>query len=149
MEWVKLQRGFTTVELAVVLMTVVVLFSFGVPRFRDAVERTHAGEAVQYLIDVRLAQDLHRGALGHFAKQVSDLELTAPDPQYFKVGPMRVWQGVEIGRGWSLTLTRHADTSDYGAYTVTFNQRGYDVQGSSLSSLSQVSPIEGYALLQP
>jgi competence protein ComGC len=83
-------RGFTIVELEIVLVVVVVLLSFGVPRFRDAVERTRAGEAVQYLVDVRLAQDSYRAANGRFAQDVADLELRAPAPKHFEVGLMKV-----------------------------------------------------------
>jgi len=148
-------RGFTLVEVSIVLVIVLVLISFGVPRYRDAIERTHAAEAVQYLRDVRLAQDRYRGAIGHFARDVADLEMTAPVPKYFDVGTMKVigtaklGQGPEQKHGWSLTLTRRAENSPYGAYTVTFDERGYVARSSSLEKLPEISPIEEAALLLP
>ena len=50
------QRGFTLVELAIVIVIIGVLASFGVPRFRDAVERSKAGESMNYLSAVRAAR---------------------------------------------------------------------------------------------
>jgi prepilin-type N-terminal cleavage/methylation domain-containing protein len=141
-------RGFTIVELAIVLVVVAVLLSFGVPRFRDAAERTRAGEAVQYLVDVRLAQDSYRAANGHFAQDVADLELTAPAPKHFELGLMKVSRSSERGDSWTLTVTRHVETSAYGAYTVAFNELGYDPERSSLGLLEQISPIEEYEMLR-
>ena len=139
-------RGFTIIELVIVLLVVVVLLSFGVPRYRDAIERAHAGEAMQYLADVRLAQDRYAGGGGRFASDVNDLELTAPTPRYFEVGLMKL---DSRDPGWSLTLTRHIETSNYGAYSVVFNERGYDADRSSVNLLSRISPVEEYVLLGP
>ena len=35
-------RGFTIIELVIVLLVVIVLLSFGVPRYRDAIERARS-----------------------------------------------------------------------------------------------------------
>lgn len=148
-------RGFTFIEVTIVVVIVVVLVSFGVPRYRDAIERTHAAEAVQYLSDLRLAQDRHRGTTGHFASNREDLDLTQPTPKYFGIGEIKVvgtaklGQGPEQRHGWSLTLTRKSENSLYGAYTVTYNERGFDPERSSLDELPQISPIEEAALLLP
>ena len=142
-------RGFTIVEFAIVLVVVAVLFSFGVPRFRDAVERTRASEAVQYLVAVRLAQDSYRAANGRFARDVADLELAASAPEHFEVGLMKVLRSSERGDSWTLTVTRHVETSAYGAYTVAFNELGYDPARSSLGLLERISPIEEYEMLRP
>ena len=51
------QMGFTLVELAVVIVIIGVLAAFGVPRFRDAVEKSKAAEAFNFLAAVRSAQE--------------------------------------------------------------------------------------------
>ena len=55
------QGGFTLVELAVVIVIIGILAAFAVPRFRDAVERSKAGEAFNYLSAVRSAQERYHG----------------------------------------------------------------------------------------
>jgi prepilin-type N-terminal cleavage/methylation domain-containing protein len=143
------QAGFTLVEFAVVVAILVVVASFAIPRFRDAVERTRAGEAIQFLSDVRIAQERYQAALGRYAEDLSVLELTAPLPRNFKVGQIDVARKDGIPVAWSLTLTRNADTTAYGPYTVTFNERGYDARRSSLSMLPEISPIEETELFLP
>jgi hypothetical protein len=44
-------------------------------------------------------------------------------------------------------VTRHVETSAYGAYTVAFNELGYDPERSSLDLLERINPIEAYETL--
>ena len=46
---VRNRKGFTLVELAVVIVIIGVLAAFGVPKFLKSVERSKAAEAFQYL----------------------------------------------------------------------------------------------------
>jgi prepilin-type N-terminal cleavage/methylation domain-containing protein len=132
----KRRRGFTLVELAVVVVIIGVLAAFGVPRFLQAVERSKAAEAFGYLSALRSAQERYQAREGKYATDFADLDIDYSDPKYFDV-PTAITSAAEDQ--WELTLTRKAGASGYGAYTVTFNQDGYDSAGSDIPA--EVNPI--------
>lgn len=139
------QRGFTLVELAIVIVIIGVLASFGVPRFRDAVERSKAGEAMNYLSSVRAAQERYHAREGTYASQMSDLDISIPTPKYFAVGDIVAGSTDDLEDSWKLTLTRMGASAGYGAYTVTFTEQGYDSTNSTINDLPQINPIGSQA----
>src|SRR5947209_6186951 len=80
------RKGFTLVELAVVIVVIGVLAAFGVPRFIKSVERTKASEAFAYLSAVRAAQERYHAHQGTYCSTMSDLEIKVISPRYFSVG---------------------------------------------------------------
>ena len=139
------QRGFTLVELAIVIVIIGVLASFGVPRFRDAVERSKAGEAMNYLSAVRAAQERYHAREATYAVEMSDLDISIPTPKYFTVGDIGAGSTDDIEDSWKLTLTRVGASAGYGPYTVTFSEQGYDSTDSSINGLPQINPIGSQA----
>lgn len=125
------ERGFTLVELAVVIIIIGVLSAFGVPRFRQAVERSKAGEAFSYLKAVQSAQERCMSRDGKYATSRYLLDVSISEPKYFSVEPMTFY--VEDGElpesaaedGWQLSLKRKGPSAGYGAYKITFNQNGF------------------------
>jgi len=143
------QKGFTLVELAIVIVIIGVLASFGVPRFRDAVERSKAGESLNYLSAVRAAQERYHAREGTYAEDLADLDVSMPAPKYFSVGTVAAGSSDDIESSWSLTLSRIGASAGYGAYTVTFTELGYDGDNSTLQDLPQINPIASQASAAP
>src|SRR5437667_3551241 len=115
----KNRKGFTLVELAVVIVIIGVLAAFGVPRFIKSVERSKAAEAFAYLSAVRSAQERYQARQGTYADDLTKLDIDQSTPKYFDVGTVTADE-----TSWSLTLTRKAGSSGYGQYTVTYTQEG-------------------------
>jgi prepilin-type N-terminal cleavage/methylation domain-containing protein len=139
------QRGFTLVELAIVIVIIGVLASFGVPRFRDAVERSKAGESMNYLSAVRAAQERFHAREGTYADEMSDLDISIPAPKYFTVGDIAAGSTDDLEDSWQLTLTREGASAGYGPYTVTFTEQGYSPTDSTINDLPQINPIGSQA----
>ena len=129
------RKGFTLVELSVVIVIVGVLAAFGVPRFLKAVEKSKAAEAFAYLSAIRDAQERYQAAQGTYATDLATLDIQMPPPKYFTVGTVGPGTGTQQN-SWSLTLTRVGASAGYGAYTVIFTDQGYDVTSSILPEIS-------------
>ena len=137
---VHVRKGFTLVELAVVIVIIGVLAAFGVPKFLNSVERSKASEAVAYLSAVQTAQERYIAKQGVYASAVTDLDITVQSPKYFTVGTITT-TNTGTNPTWTLTLTRIAATSSKGAYTVTFTQDGYDSANSTILASPEINPF--------
>jgi prepilin-type N-terminal cleavage/methylation domain-containing protein len=141
------RKGFTLVELAVVIVIIGVLAAFGVPRFLKSVERTKASEAFAYLSAVRSAQERYIAKEGIYASNVSLLDIKQAAPKNFNDPTDVITSNVTTaGPKWKLTLTRTAATSSYGDYTVCFTHNGFASESTILSTIaSDISPLTGGA----
>ena len=133
--------GFTLVELAVVVVIIGVLAAFAVPRFLASVERSKAAEAFNYLATTHSAQERYHARQGTYASTIDDLDTVMVEPEYFTVGAVAVPSSESsLETGWELTLTRAGAAAGYGAYTVVFNQDGFDTTNSTIPA--EVSPLQ-------
>jgi prepilin-type N-terminal cleavage/methylation domain-containing protein len=153
------RKGFTLVELAVVIVIIGVLAAFGVPQFLKSVERSKAAEAFNYLSAVRSAQERYLAKQGIYASKLTDLDIVQTPPKYFYVGSDSAnvdaitTTNADGKPTWKVTMFRIGDTSSYGAYEVTYDQTGYigtggisdaaaDPSGASASTIpDDISPM--------
>ncbi len=135
------RKGFSLVELAVVVIIIGVLAAFGVPRMLKSVERSKAAEAFKYLASVRASQERYQAREGTYSTVVTDLDVTQSVPKYFTVGTVAAGSSGSIEDSWTLTLSRAGAASGYGAYTVTFTEEGYDTVASTIDGLPDINPM--------
>ena len=136
----KPRRGFTLVELAVVIVIIGVLAAFGVPKFLNSVERSKASEAFAYLTAIRTAEERYIAKEGVYADDVTKLDIAVQAPKYFTAGAITAVPATTADPTWSMALTRIGSSSSKGAYTVTFTQEGYDSQNSTIENHPEINP---------
>jgi prepilin-type N-terminal cleavage/methylation domain-containing protein len=134
------RKGFTLVELAVVIVIIGVLAAFGVPKFLTSVERSKASEAFSYLSAIRDAEERYLAQQGVYATDPTTLDISIPAPKYFTTaGSITAVQDASGNPAWTYTLTRDVSSSSYGAYTVIFTQNGFDSTNSTIPAT--ISPM--------
>jgi len=138
------KRGFTLVELAVVVVIIGVLAAFAVPRFLSSVERSKAAEAFNYLSSVQAAQERYHARQGTYAAAITDLDIKMSTPKYFTAGVIGPGSTGDLEDSWTLTLTRQGASAGYGAYTVTFTEEGYDSNAvnSTIVNHPDINPMQ-------
>lgn len=137
----KARKGFTLVELAVVIVIIGVLAAFGVPRFIKSVERSKAAEGFAYCAAVRSAQERYHARQGTYASLISDLDIKFSPPKYFSVGTIAEGSTTDLQDSWTLTLTRTGASAGYGEYTITFTEQGYDTDNSTIETMPDINPM--------
>ena len=143
------RKGFSLVELAVVVIIIGVLAAFGVPRMLKSVERSKAAEAFKYLSAVRAAQERFQAREGTYAALLTDLDVEQSSPKYYTVGVIGPGVTTSLEDSWTLTLTRQGASAGYGAYTVIFTEEGYDTVNSSIEALTDINPMGSSAAPPP
>ena len=138
----KRARGFTLVELAVVVVIIGVLAAFAVPRFLASVERSKASEAFNYLSAVQAAQERFHTANGTYAADLAQLEIKMKAPKHFTVGLFQAGSTGSLHSSWLLTLTRTGTAAGYGDYTVSFSEEGFSADGSSITDHQDIDPMQ-------
>ncbi len=135
------RKGFSLVELSVVVIIIGVLAAFGIPRLLKSVERSKSAEAFKYLASVRGAQERYQARQGTYTATMADLDMEQSAPKYYTVGTVAAGASLSLDDSWTLSLTRQGASAGYGAYTVTFTEEGYDAVNSTIDALPDINPM--------
>ena len=135
------RSGFSLVELSVVVIIIAVLSAFGIPRLLRSTEKAKAAEAFKYLTTIRDAQERNSMRNGEYATSLTDLDFAYATPVYFSVGAITAGDTGSIEDSWRLTLTRQGASGGFGAYTVCFDEEGYDPVQSSIELNPDIHPM--------
>ncbi len=144
---VKTRKGFSLVELSVVVIIIGVLAAFGIPRMLQNVERSKASEAFKYLASVRASQERYQAREGTYAAVLTDLDIEQTAPVYFTAGAIAPAGLGALEDTWTMTLTRAGAAAGYGAYTVIYSHDGYDT--SSTIHVLKINPLSTGAAPPP
>jgi prepilin-type N-terminal cleavage/methylation domain-containing protein len=135
------RKGFSLVELSVVVIIIGVLAAFGIPRMLKSVERSKASEAFKYLASIRAAQERYQAREGTYAADLTLLDMQQSAPKYFSLSAVTAGVTTSLEDSWTMTLTREGASSGYGDYTVTFTEEGYDSANSTINDLPDINPL--------
>ena len=116
----KHQRGFTLLELLMVVIIIAILAAIAVPQYFRAAERSRAAEALQILGSMRGAEIRYKAqsATSIYTNVLDDLDIAAPGATGASASTMWTYAISGTGAGSNVTATRSSGTTKGGTIEI-------------------------------
>ena len=122
-----IRKGFTLVELLVVVLIIGVLASVAIPQYFKAVEKSRIAEAQSTIATIKSAQERYLAGSGAYASDLNNLDISYANltTALINLRFFNATLATSAGTSYVLTLTRttanSSVTSRYGAYSITMS----------------------------
>jgi prepilin-type N-terminal cleavage/methylation domain-containing protein len=113
-----MKKGFTLLELIIVIIILGVLASLAVPQYINAVERGRLGEALSLLGLIRSSQMRYYAQFGNFTADMTKIDADYTTPKFFTVDSP-AGSDAEVAK-----VTRSGEVKPLGDYTMTISKDG-------------------------
>ena len=116
------KKGFTLIEMLVVVLIIGILAAIAVPKYQKAVLKSRATEAMTMLKAIGEAQEVYYLAHGHYTTDLTDLDINVPSD---KVEPVdedgkEIMQEHYAYRCWSLGCGAESSRADWPSFELDF-----------------------------
>ncbi|MBC8406132.1 MAG: prepilin-type N-terminal cleavage/methylation domain-containing protein [Planctomycetes bacterium] len=129
------RRGYTMIEMVVVISIIGLMSVVAVPKYRKALERVRASQAFYYLSHFQAAQERYYAYSGEYARHFDQLDGLLNLPVDFEITSFNstTWQ-----RNWRMVLKRKGSSHGYGFYRLVWTQDGFESYSSNIPN--QIMP---------
>ena len=126
---IELSRGFTLVELVIVIAIVAILVTVALPAYQDYIIRANRGAAQSYLMDVAQKQQLYFNDARTYAADTATLNVTIPERV---AASYAIAFNVQSGPPptFTVTATPLAGTSQVKDGVLSINNAGQKLRGT-------------------
>lgn len=108
----RLQRGFTLVEMLIVMVVVAILAAVALPTFNDSLRKSRRSEAMTALANLQQAQERWRGNNAAYTDDLDDLSLASETASgYYSIAVSSAGDGVALANGYIATAYGKDGTS--------------------------------------